>query len=164
MASRPTKATILKSALKKTEKPFTYENDFFDRFHKKGKLCTIPATSKKHRKDAFAGMRPKPGIYADYDISQTDIKMDAGPTKIHLERTVAEYTPPPPGVDITPPPPPKKKKIKYSHGGPPVWEFIDEKRNKKIEELQQFYKQRLMELIARNKKADRAKRRSKKNQ
>lgn len=163
MAARPTKATVLKSALKKTEKPFTYEQDFFDRFYKKGKICSIPPTNKTTKKDVFIGMRPKPGVYADYDISQTDIKMDAGPTKIHLERTVAEYTPPPPGVEITPPPTPKRKKIKYFHGGPPVWEFIDEKRNKKIEEVQEFYRKRLVELISKHKKADRAKRTSKKH-
>lgn len=92
-------------------------------------------------------MRPQPGIYADYDISQTDIKMDAGATKIHLERTVAEYFPPPPGVDVTPPSTSKKRKIKRFHGGPPVWEFLNEKRKKKVDKMQEFYKQRLEKFI-----------------
>lgn len=105
-------------------------------------------------------MRPKPGIYADYNISQTDIKMDAGDTKIHLERTVAEYIPPPPGVEVPPPPPPpKRKRLKYFHGGPPVWEFMDEIRNKKIEKLQEFYKERLVKVIRNNKTTGRTKRR-----
>lgn len=162
MASTTTKTTVSKPSLKKQEKPFKHEYDFFDKFHKNGKLCTIPATTnKKSKQNAIVDMQPKLGIYADYNISQTDIKLDAGSTKIHLERTVAEYIPPSPGVDVPPPPITKKKKIKYFHGGPPVWEFIDEKRKKEVEAEQEFYKERLAKLLAKNKKVGGGKRRFK---
>lgn len=158
MASRSAKSSVHQSPLRKND----HKNDFFDRFHKNGKICNIPATSRKVKKsNVFAEMRPKPGIYVDYDISQTDIKMDAGATRMHLERTVAEYIPPPPGVDISQPKPPKKKKIKYFHGGPPVWEFEEEKRKRKIEEMQIFYKERLETMMAKSKKENFGKRRSK---
>lgn len=145
-------ATTALPAQASSVKPSKQENNF----------CVIPTTSRKHKQNVFGNMRPQPGIYADYDISQTDIKMDAGPTKLHLERTVAEYIPPPPGVDVTTTTS-KKRKIKRFHGGPPVWEFLDEKRKKKIDKMQEFYKQRLEELIERNKKIDGKKRRSKKH-
>lgn len=150
MASRTT--NTFKSTLKKTdEKP-------------KKEFCTIPSTSnRKVTRDVFKDMRPKQGIYADYDISQTDIKMDAGSTKIHLERTTAEYVSPPPGVKLSQPQTPKKMKIKYSHGGPPVWEFLDEKRKKETEKMQEFYKERLEKLISESKKVTGRKRRSKNN-
>lgn len=87
----------------------------------------------------------------DYNISQTDVKLDVGDTALHLQKTEAEYThtgqePPPP-----PPPPKSGPKIKYCTGGGPVWEFLDEKLRRQYDELQQFFQDRLIAIKKRRK-------------
>lgn len=84
----------------------------------------------------------------DYNISQTDIKLDAGEAKIHLACTEAQYTRPPPGFVVETPPPPKKKKTR---GRGPVWEFLDEEWKREQEKLQHVYVRQLEERILRRK-------------
>ncbi|GJQ71279.1 hypothetical protein Trydic_g11017 [Trypoxylus dichotomus] len=66
--------------------------------------------------------------------------MDAGPTKIHIQQTRAEYEPYPDGYpEEEPPPPPPKKKKRPSHGRGPVWLFLDEEWKRKVDAQQEIY-------------------------
>lgn len=126
------------------------KRDILDVFHPCDTVCDIPPTNDRDKIDAFELYKPSyPGQYLDYSISQTEAKLDAGSTKIHLVQTKANYVPwdePPP-----PPPPPvktvkkEKKGIKYFHGGPPCWEFLDEIWARKVEKLQEMYKREAKE-------------------
>ncbi|KAI4461565.1 hypothetical protein MML48_5g00010600 [Holotrichia oblita] len=120
------------------------EPDAMERFHEK-KICSIIPTNPIKKKDIFVEYRPKsPRDCMNYNISQTDAKMDAGTTKIHLQQTRAEYEPYPEGYlfDEPPPPPPKKKK-RPSHGRGPVWLFLDEEWKRKVDMEQEIYKKEM---------------------
>lgn len=126
------------------------EADIMERFHQK-KICTILPTNPVKKKDIFVEYRPKsPRDCMNYNISQTDTKMDAGTTKIHLQQTRAEYEPYPEGYlfDEPPPPPPKKKK-RPSHGRGPVWLFLDEEWKRKVDAEQEIYKKEMEERLKR---------------
>ena len=88
--------------------------DFMDRFHK-DKICEMVPTNTVQRPDCFDVLRPEPGKFIDYNLSQTDIKMDAGHAKIHLTQAQGSYVPPPPGYvfEVEKPKKKKAKKSKY---------------------------------------------------
>lgn len=116
-----------------------FMNEMMDEtFHPNAPVCDIIRTSTKPKTDYFSFYRPRPNTCVDYNISQTDTKLDAGNTKIHIQQTVAEYV----GLFNEPPPPPPPRKTKYFSGGPAQWTFVDEIWRKNQKELQkQYYKQ-----------------------
>ncbi|XP_063925547.1 uncharacterized protein LOC135139296 [Zophobas morio] len=94
-----------------------------DEFHPCAPVCNIIRTTTQKKQNIFKKFRPQPDTVLDYDISQTDTKLDAGDTKIHLQETIAKYVP------TETQPKPKRirvKKTKYFSGGPPKWIFVDE--------------------------------------
>ncbi|RZC32158.1 uncharacterized protein BDFB_000789, partial [Asbolus verrucosus] len=107
----------------KHAKPNFMNNIMDDMFHREQPICQIISTNAQPNEDKFKKYRPLRNTCDDYHISQTDTKLDAGDTKIHVQETVAEYVP----FLSDPPPPPPPKKVKYFSGGPPKWEFCDEK-------------------------------------
>lgn len=109
------------------------QGDFMDwKYHSETPIGGIPPTSPNPQPDLFKEYKPKKKDKLDYKISQTYCKMDAGCTKINFKQTHAEYEPSKPVA-------PKKKKIpKYGRG--PVWEFLEEKIARKIEEMQAIYR------------------------
>nr|XP_008199278.2 PREDICTED: uncharacterized protein LOC103314609 [Tribolium castaneum] len=116
------------------EPPFM--NNILDEiFHPEKPVCQIIPTGCHKKQDLFTQYRPQPKTCLDYNISQTDTKIDAGDTKIHYQQTVAEYIP---GLSDPPPPPPPKKR-RYFSGGPPQWEFMDEIWRREQEKIQQYY-------------------------
>lgn len=145
-------ASPKKTKGKTTPKP-ELEGDFMDhRYHCENPICQIIPTCPDKKPNIIKEMRPKKGTNLDYHISQTDCKVDAGETKIHLQQTSAEYSP------ATNVPIAVKKKIKYnSHGRGPVWEFLEEKIARKIEEQQAIYRAEFASYMARKKKERRAK-------
>ncbi|CAH1378517.1 hypothetical protein MTP99_002347 [Tenebrio molitor] len=127
------------------KKPKFMNNILDEIFHPQEPICQIIKTSSVLKPDIFELFRPKSKTCLDYNISQTDMKLDAGNTKIHIQQTEASYVP-----DEKPPPPPrryKKRKIKYFSGGPPQWEFVDEKWRREQEEKQKIYRQQLQERL-----------------
>lgn len=119
--------------------------EIIDRFHQRAGICPVPVSCCGNF-DIFDKMRPERGANLEYNISQTDVKLNAGDTRLHLQQTEAEYRPmenPPP-----PPPPPKPEpKVKYGTGGGPVWEFLHEKFKRQQDELQEVYKKNLEKFI-----------------
>lgn len=88
------------------------------------------------QRNIFEKFRPKKDTCLDYNISQTDCKLEAGYTKIHLQQTYANYVPNP-----KPQPQKNRKKIIYFSGCGPKWKFVDEIWLEKQEELQKVYKE-----------------------
>lgn len=127
--------------------------EIIERFHQRAGICPVPVDCCGNL-DIFDKMRPSRSAMMDYNISQTDVKLDAGDTALHLQTTKAEYKPT--GVVAPPPPPPPKpRRIRYGTGGGPVWEFLDEKLRRKQDQLQEFFKKRLVEHIKKRKQRDR---------
>nr|XP_022911428.1 uncharacterized protein LOC111422472 [Onthophagus taurus] len=116
----------------------TPKDDFMDRFYPPDrKICTIIPTRKEEIVDPFYPYRPKTSReYLDYNISQTEAKMDCGPYKIHYSFIRAEYERFPPDYVF----PVKKKRKHPQHGRGPVWVFMDEILKAKIEKLQAVYR------------------------
>lgn len=147
----PPKKTLKPQKPKKVEP----ERDAMERFHEK-EICQIIPTSTVKKEDVFASFRPKSSKeYLNYNISQTDAKMDAGPTKIHVQQTRVEYEPYPDGYVFysgTPTPSPKRRK-RPSHGRGPVWLFLDEEWKRKVDREQAQYMREMEERIQRKVKA-----------
>ncbi|XP_044270889.1 uncharacterized protein LOC123015290 [Tribolium madens] len=133
------------SRKKSRHRPPFMNNILDEIFHSDQPVCQIIPTSCPKTQDLFTQYRPQPKTCLDYNISQTDTKMDAGDTKIHYQHTVAEYIP---GLSEPPPPPPPKKR-KYFSGGPPQWEFIDEIWSQEQEKMQQHYIEVFQEYVKR---------------
>ena len=115
-----------------------------DIFHPDKPICNIPKTTTIKKKDIFKELRPKIDSCLDYDISQTDLKMDAGNTKIHIQQTDATYVPNE-SKEIKAKIRKRRKGTRYFSGGPPQWEFIDEIWRRQQEEKQKIYRQQLQE-------------------
>lgn len=151
----PPKKALKSKVLPKDEKP---PEDLMERFHEK-KVCNIIPTTPRKKKDIFSEYRPKsPKECMNYNISQTDAKMDAGPTKIHVQQTRAAYEPYPEGRMDEPPPPPAKRKKRPSHGRGPVWLFLDEEWKRKVDFEQEIYKREMEARIKRKIRAMKMKR------
>lgn len=132
-------APITKKILASTTKPLEeVSGDFMDvRYHSNEPICDIPATNPIKKPDLFQEYKPKKADKLDYVISQTYCKMDAGCTKINIKQTRAEYEPAKarPSQNMQ-----KKKKKKVTYGRGPIWEFLEEKIARKIEEMQAKYR------------------------
>ncbi|KAJ8917751.1 hypothetical protein NQ315_005202 [Exocentrus adspersus] len=113
------------------------ETGILDRFSPT-KFGKILPTNTKTKQDAFKCFRPGKGECLEYEISQTELKMDAGDTKINIKDTQATYIPAPPA------PPRKKKK---SEGLCPPMKFINEIWLEKQDALQEKYRMELKKYI-----------------
>ncbi|CAH1119159.1 unnamed protein product [Phaedon cochleariae] len=109
------------------------------------KIGKILPTSNKKKENVFQNFQPKTGECLDYNISETFVKWNVGDTKINVKEVKATYVPlPPDSVKIG-----KKKKVKYSHGAPPQWEFVDEIWRNKQDELQLQNKKNFKQFLIR---------------
>lgn len=132
-------------------KPAFMNNMMDDIFHPDQPICQIIPTNVHKKHNIFTEYRPQPKTCLDYNISQTDTKIDAGETKIHYQQTIAEYYP----ALSEPPPPPPPKKRKYFDGGPPHWVFIDEIWRRKEEKMQQQHLKVFTEYVKRTRNNNR---------
>lgn len=121
--------------------------DFMDwRYHPTEPICNVPPTNPNKKPDLFNEYKPKKEDNLDYVISQTFCKMDAGCTRINVQQTRAEYEP----AKEKPPEPKKRRKVAYGRG--PIWEYLEEKIARKIEEMQARYRKEFAEYQRRKKK------------
>ncbi|KAJ8966975.1 hypothetical protein NQ314_003198 [Rhamnusium bicolor] len=117
------------------------------------KVGKIVATSTKKKIDVFDSFRPNMGECLNYNISETCMKLDVGPTKINVKETKATYTPLPP--DMMMPVKSRKHIGGFSHGGPPLDKYADDVWKEKQIILQERYRKELEQFIIRRKRRDR---------
>ncbi|KAJ8985011.1 hypothetical protein NQ317_016922, partial [Molorchus minor] len=113
----------------------------------------LPTTTKK-KVDTYESYFPKEGTCLDYNISQTVLRMDAGNTKINIKETRATYVPMPLEMQKNQKRLQKARGMKYGHGYPAQWVFVDEIWLDEQNALQELYMQELKKFIKRRKKAD----------
>lgn len=130
------------------------DKDILDVYHPNENVAGIVRTKPGPKIDVFKSFRPAPNTCLDYNISQTDTKLDAGDTKIHIQETRATYQ----FLEKPPPPPKPRRPISYFSGGPPQWEFVDEIWLRKQDELQKLYHVQFKERIAKIKLREKLKR------
>ncbi|KAK9880229.1 hypothetical protein WA026_010103 [Henosepilachna vigintioctopunctata] len=98
-----------------------------------GKICEIPATSRKPKVNIYPYWRPKKNLCLDYNLSQNHISVDCRKAKIFMRKTDATYVWNPKPVI------PKQKRLKYGHGMMPPGMFVDEIWREKVDKKQQKY-------------------------